>query len=54
MAIIDYVYYSYYYQALRTDNYLDTELVLRDLLINDLSLREEIDFGIVNKSVLEK
>lgn len=54
VAIIDYVYYSYYYQALRTDNYLDTELVLRDLLINDLSLREEIDFGIVNKSVLEK
>ena len=54
VAIIDYVYYGYYYQNLRTDSYLDTNLILRDLLIKDLSLREEINFEIVNKSVLEK
>lgn len=52
VAVIDYVYYSSYYQNLRTDDAVDTKMVLRDLLIEDLSLRETINFGKNNKAVI--
>ena len=53
VAVIDYVYYSSYYRKLRSDNFVDTELVLRDLLIEDLSLRNEINFGKNNQAIIE-
>lgn len=40
VAIIDYVYYSTYYRNVRTQKYYNTELILRNLLIEDLSLRK--------------
>ena len=46
LAIIDYVYFSYYFKPYRTNNYTDTLLEVRDLMIQDFRLRESFN---VNK-----
>ena len=46
LAIIDYVYFSYYFKSYRTSEYTDTLLEVRDLMIEDFRLRESFN---VNK-----
>ena len=46
LAIIDYVYFSYYFKNYRTSEYKDTLLEVRDLMIEDFRLRESFN---VNK-----
>ena len=46
LAIIDYVYFSYYFRSYRTSEYEDTLLEVRDLMIEDFRLRESFN---VNK-----
>ena len=46
LAIIDYVYFSYYFKNYRTTDYTDTLLEVRDLMIEDFRLRESFN---VNK-----
>lgn len=46
LAIIDYVYFSYYFRNYRTSEYTDTLLEVRDLMIEDFRLRESFN---VNK-----
>lgn len=46
LAIIDYVYFSYYFKSYRTSEYEDTLLEVRDLMIEDFRLRESFN---VNK-----
>ncbi len=46
LAIIDYVYFSYYFRSYRTSEYTDTLLEVRDLMIEDFRLRESFN---VNK-----
>ena len=46
IAIIDYVYFGNYFAAYRDGNYVDSNLVLRDLIISDLRLRKNEGFNI--------
>lgn len=46
LAIIDYVYFSYYFKNYRTSKYIDTLLEVRDLMIADFRLRDSFN---VNK-----
>lgn len=46
LAIIDYVYFGYYFAGYRTDTYTDTNLVLRDLIAMDLRLRKDSGFTV--------
>ncbi len=39
LAIIDYVFFSSYFSGYRTEEYKDTQLILRDLMADDLRLR---------------
>ena len=39
VAVIDYVYYGSYYKKVRSNEFESTSLILRDLLIEDLKLR---------------
>ena len=43
VAVIDYVYFGSYYQDCYSYTYSDTELILRDLIIEDLSLRSSFN-----------
>ena len=43
VAIIDYVYFGKYYKDLYTNNFTDTGMILRDLILEDLALREEFN-----------
>ncbi|MDE5715541.1 MAG: metallophosphoesterase [Anaeroplasmataceae bacterium] len=53
LAIVDYVYFSNYFAGYRTDSYMDTELILRDLMADDLRLRKDKGFNIYkdNKNI---
>lgn len=44
LAIVDYVYFSSYFAGYRTSEYIDTNLIVRDLLMEDLRLRKESGF----------
>ncbi len=46
LAIIDYVYFGNYFAGYRTGEYIDTNLVLRDLLAEDLRLRKQEGFNL--------
>ena len=43
LAIIDYVYFSYYFNKYRTSEYTDTLLEVRDLMIEDFRLRDSFN-----------
>lgn len=43
LAIIDYVYFSYYFKPYRNNTYTDTLLEVRDLMIEDFRLRESFN-----------
>ena len=44
-AIVDYVYFGSYFSSYRPSTYVDTNLVMRDLLIEDLRLRKGTTFN---------
>ena len=44
-AIVDYVYFGSYFNSYRPSTYVDTNLVMRDLLIEDLRLRKGTTFN---------
>ncbi|MDE6583929.1 MAG: hypothetical protein K2K15_00865, partial [Anaeroplasmataceae bacterium] len=46
LAIVDYVYFSNYFAGYRTGEYVDTNLVLRDLIASDLRLRKDTGFDV--------
>ncbi len=46
LAIVDYVYFGNYFAGYRTDSYIDTNLILRDLMAADLRLRKDSNFDI--------
>lgn len=46
LAIIDYVYYSYYFKNYRNDNAYDTNLIVRDLIIEELRTYKYTGFDI--------
>ncbi len=46
LAIVDYVYFSNYFAAYRTDSFIDTQLIVRDLIAEDLRLRKDTGFTI--------
>lgn len=46
LAIVDYVYFSNYFAGYRTGEYVDTNLVLRDLIASDLRLRKNTGFDV--------
>lgn len=50
LAIIDYVYFGNYFAGYRTEDYTDTNLVLRDLIAMDLRLRKDTGFKISRDS----
>ena len=43
LAIIDYVYFSYYFKSYRINDYTDTLLEVRDLMIEDFRLRDSFN-----------
>ncbi len=45
VAIIDYVYYGNYYKNCYSNIYYDTNLILRDLLLEDLELRDTFNIN---------
>lgn len=55
VAIIDYVYFSYYFRNYRTNEYTDTLLEVRDLMIDDFRLRESFNVNTdYNDILIEK
>lgn len=46
LAIIDYVYFGNYFAGYRTEEYTDTNLVLRELIAMDLRLRKDTGFSV--------
>ncbi len=44
LAIIDYVYYSYYFRNYQNTKAVDTNLIVRDLIIEELRLHKESGF----------
>jgi hypothetical protein len=55
VAIIDYVYFSYYFRNYRTNEYTDTLLEVRDLMIDDFRLRESFNVNTdYNNILIEK
>lgn len=44
LAIVDYVYFGNYFAGYRTSEFTDTNLIVRDLLMEDLRLRKNDGF----------
>lgn len=52
LAVIDYVYFSYYFKNYRYSDYVDTLLEVRNLMIEDLRLRESFNINTDYDNVL--
>lgn len=52
MAVIDYVYYADYFKNYRSSVDYNTGLIMRDLLIEDLKLRDQIDLSKSTEAII--
>lgn len=48
LAVVDYVYFSNFFAGYRDGNYVDTQIIMRDLMVEELRLHNQTGFNIFN------